>query len=66
MGNRFLVAGWVYGLMCLSDYLEVSGYRVEWGGFMMAGWVCCFFFVLAEWGWVVGWVGGFCGGWVVV
>ena len=63
----FLVAGWVYGWMCVSDCLFI--FFVLFGGmgvFMMAGWVCwfCFFFVMAEWGWVVGWVRGLCGGWV--
>ena len=54
----FLVAGWVYGWMCVSDCLFIFFCcLVEWGGFMMAGWVCLFCFFLC-WlsgdGWLAG------------
>ena len=58
----------MYGWMCVSDCLFIfffggmGGFHDGWMGLLALD----FFFVLAEWGWVVGWVGGFCGGWVVV
>ena len=68
MGTGFLVAGWVYGWMCVSDCLFIffllfggmGGFHDGWMGLLVL-----FFLVLAEWGWVVGWVRGLCGGWVI-
>ena len=51
----------------MSDCLERSFWLFGGMGGFHDGWMgLLFFFVLAEWGWVVGWVGVFCGGWVVV
>ena len=50
MGTGFLVAGWVYGWMCVSDCLFL--FFLLFGG-MGGGWMgllVLFFLVLAEWG----------------